>query len=116
MREYIDSDDLAGEVRMARSLDPRAVVVVEGATDARFFERFVDHEYCYVLAAHDRKRAVGVLRVLNASRFCGVLTIIDADFGRITGTLETEPNIETIKWHRRHERKIPGQIVGSGAK
>ncbi|MEO8496327.1 MAG: DUF4435 domain-containing protein [Planctomycetota bacterium] len=93
MRQYIDSDDLASDVRMTRSLDFRAVVIVEGDIDARFFERFVDHESCYVLAAHDRSRALGVLRVLNASHFSGVLTIVDADFGRITGTLETDANL-----------------------
>ena len=93
MRQFLDGDDLASEARMARSLDPRAVLVVEGATDARFFERFVDHEHCYVLAAHDRKRAVAVLRLLNAGQFPGVLAIIDADFGRITGALEAETNI-----------------------
>lgn len=93
MRHFLDSNDLASEARMARSLDSRAVLVVEGATDARFFERFVDHERCYVLAAHDRQRAVAVLRLLNAGQFHGVLAIIDADFGRITETLETESNI-----------------------
>ncbi len=93
MRQFLDSNDLASEARMARSLDSRAVLVVEGATDARFFERFVDHEHCYVLAAHDRQRAVAVLRLLNSGQFPGVLAIIDADFGRITETLETESNI-----------------------
>lgn len=93
MRQCIDSDDLAGEVRMSRSLDPRAVLIVEGATDARFFDRFVDHENCYVLAAHDRQRAVGVLRVLNALPVSGILAIVDADFGRITGALENDPNL-----------------------
>lgn len=93
MRDYLDSNDLASEARMARSLDPRTVLVVEGATDARFFERFVDHEHCYVLAAHDRQRAVAVVRLLSATQFSGVLAIIDADFGRITRTLEAEPYI-----------------------
>ncbi len=84
---------------MARSLDSRAVLIVEGATDARFFERFVDHERCYVLAAHDRQRAVAVLRLLNSVPLCGVLAIVDADFGRITGTLETDANIMFCDGH-----------------
>ena len=93
MRQYIDSDDLAGEVRMGRSLDPRTVLIVEGATDARFFERFVDHEHCYVLAAHDRERAVAVLRVLNSVPLSGILAIVDADFRRLTGTLEPDQSL-----------------------
>ncbi len=111
MRQYIDSDDLAGEVRMARALDPRAVLIVEGATDARFLERFADHEHCYVLAAHDRQRAVAVLRVLNAVQFPGVLAIVDADFGRITGTLETEPNMLFCDGHDLEMMLIRSQAL-----
>lgn len=93
VRQYLSSDDLATELRLARSLDLRAVLVVEGATDARFFERFVDHEHCYVFAAHDRERAIAVIRTLNSASFSGALAVVDADFGRITGTIETDLNL-----------------------
>jgi Protein of unknown function (DUF4435) len=111
MRQYIDSDDLAGEVRMARSLDARTVLIVEGATDAGFFERFADLEHCYVLAAHDRTRAIAVLRVLNAAQFFGVLAIVDADFGRITGTAETEPNLLFCDGHDLEMMLIRSQAL-----
>lgn len=99
MKQYIDSNDLASEVRMARSLDFRAVLIVEGDGDARFFEPFIDHEGCYVLSAHDRRRALAVLRILNAQNVLGVLAVVDADFGRITGTLESDPNLVFCDGH-----------------
>jgi len=93
MRQYIDSNCLAAEVRMQRTQDLRTVMLVEGASDARFFERFVDHERCYVLSAHDRARALELLRILNSEAFSGVLGVIDADFGRVTGKLESDLNL-----------------------
>jgi len=111
MRQFIDSHDLAGEIRMERSLDPRAILIVEGATDARLFERFVDHEHCYVLAAHDRERAVSVLRILNALPLSGVLAIVDADFGRITGTLETDSNLLFCDGHDLEIMLIQSQAL-----
>lgn len=93
MKEYLTSDHLANTVRMARSIDNRAVMFVEGATDARFFERFVDLDGCKVVAAHDRKRALGALRLLNSSAFSGVLAVVDADFVRITSTFESDRNL-----------------------
>lgn len=93
MREWLEGSDLAGEVRMNRSLDARAVMVVEGATDARLFERFVDHENCYVVAAHDRRRALEALRNLNSASIRGVMAVVDADFGRVTKQLEADRNL-----------------------
>lgn len=93
MRDRITSDYLANQARMARAADSRAVVFVEGDVDARFFERFIDHEFCVVRAAHDRQRAVGTLRILNCDNVPGVLAIVDADFGRFTETLEVDGNI-----------------------
>lgn len=93
MREFLTSDHLANLVRMARTVDPRTVLFVEGDVDARFFERFVDHEQCIVRSAHDRQRAVGAIRILNAACVAGVLAVVDADFGRLTGTLESDGNV-----------------------
>jgi hypothetical protein len=57
------------------------------------FEHLVDHEHCYVLAAHDRDRALKLLRILNASGVLGMVAVIDADFGRVNGQIESDENL-----------------------
>jgi hypothetical protein len=93
MREYLDHYTLSASIQMQRTQDARIVLLVEGDTDARFFERFVDHERCFVISAHDRERAISLLRLLNQIPLDGVVAILDADFGRVTGTLESDGNV-----------------------
>ena len=99
MKEYINSDFLANQLRMIRTVNRRAVLIVEGDTDRRFFERFIDPESCYVKSAIDRKRAVELIQKLNADSIRGVLAVVDADFGRITGSLETDLNLVYCDGH-----------------
>ncbi len=111
MRQYIDSDSLAAEVRLQRTQDSRIVILVEGATDARFFERFVDHEQCYVLSAHDRERALALLRILNSESFSGILAVVDADFGRVNGTIESDANLVFCDGHDLEMMLIRSQAL-----
>lgn len=78
---------------MRRSIDDRVVVICEGGTDATLFEYLCDSESCVIQIARDRDTAVQTLQILNSDGFRDCIAIVDADFARILGTLESEPNI-----------------------
>ncbi len=92
MREHITPDTIANNARMRRTIDHRVVVLVEGVTDALLLESLLDTESCVVQFGNDRDTAVAALRILNGSQFGGCIAIIDADFHRLSGSLEPEDN------------------------
>src|SRR4051812_47947608 len=68
---------------MQRSQFPGVFLVVEGATDAVFFRRFVVEAACNIVVAAQRASALRVIGSLNAAAVGGVVCVVDADFGRI---------------------------------
>jgi hypothetical protein len=85
IRDEIDGDILANDIRMTRQVDARAVLVVEGDTDERFFAGIVDDLRCRIEVAQGRDKALFAFTELYRGGFAGVLFIVDADFDILDG-------------------------------
>ena len=92
MRQYVTPSAVANEVRLLRTQDNRALLIVEGATDKRTFRNLVDRTACQIVIAHGRENALTALAILEADDFQGVLAVIDADFDRLNNAPLPSPS------------------------
>lgn len=89
MRESLTAASKAAELRMRRSLHRRAMMVVEGDSDARVYRRVIDHRS--IVIANNREQALAVRRLLLDEP--AILAVVDADFDRLEGTAPSEPDV-----------------------
>lgn len=86
MRRTVEA--MAGSVRLQRDNHKGAFLLVEGRSDKKFYERFVDKKACIVNSTEGKPssklNAISVLAILEKSDFEGVLAIVDADFDRLS--------------------------------
>lgn len=87
MLACIDGSYIANSVRMVRSRDARAFLIVEGESDEIFFERLIDRTRCKIEVAKGRENAIEAFYELRRSSFAGVLVVVDADFDVLAGRL-----------------------------
>ena len=86
--------DIAAEAHMIRATDRhRAILIVEGSTDARVYGRLVSETECRLIPATGKDKAISALELLENGGFNGVLTIVDADFWRLDGIDPNSPNL-----------------------
>ena len=95
------ASEIATEVHMIRATDHhRAILIVEGNTDARVYGWFVNGGVCELIPAAGKDKAVGALELLENGGFDGILTIVDADFQRLDGI---EPNSSNLLLTDSHD-------------
>ncbi|PWK15571.1 DUF4435 domain-containing protein [Tumebacillus permanentifrigoris] len=99
MKEFITPATLASQVRMLRTQFSGACMFVEGDTDARLFGNFMNRESCKIIDSRGREKAIGALQILEQEGTPGVLSIVDADFTRITGSATESPNLLLTDGH-----------------
>jgi len=99
MRQYVDAYSVANTVRMNRSQYHGAMVIVEGSSDVRVYQRFFDREACFVIPALGKANATGALRMLDEGGVTGILVIIDSDFWALDGIVPDNPNLLTTDTH-----------------
>jgi hypothetical protein len=83
MRQYLTPDRIANKVRMLRqhpSYKQVAFVFVEGASDSKFYERFLPKEQCFMQSTNGKEQAITVMHILEKDSFAGILALLDADF------------------------------------
>jgi hypothetical protein len=83
MISQIDAHYVAAQIRLVRHADKRAILLLEGETDARIFDRFIDHSSCDIEIGFGKKNVVGAIDLLEEEGFFGVVGVIDADFDRL---------------------------------
>jgi Protein of unknown function (DUF4435) len=94
MRDFLSVDRDANAIRLRRTTFAGAFLLVEGSTDKKFYERFVDLPSCETISYSGRKPSsklwvIDVLGTLEKSNFLGVIAIVDADFD----------HLESVSWH-----------------
>ncbi len=60
-------------------------LIVEGETDKKLYEAYIDTDKCQVTIADGRDNAEEVLSLIEKEAFIGVLAIVDADFDILEG-------------------------------
>lgn len=96
MREYITSDDICNEISMERTVFDGTFLVVEGITDERLFEKFVDKDRVRIIEAHSKdnvRHAVKDMSTVRKDR--GVIGIVDPDLDRLRGRSAKRPLFHT---------------------
>jgi hypothetical protein len=86
MRRHIDGAYVAAQIRLVRQVHKGSVLILEGETDAKVFDRFIDPSSCTVEIAFGKENALEALDLLEEEGFPGVVAVVDADFDRILGT------------------------------
>lgn len=99
MRQFLNGNTLANDVRMRRSVWKVAFLFVEGDSDERLYSIFVDSRTCQVIVSHGRANLIEACEILSAHGFKGFLGIIDADLCHAQGTLPLIPNILVTDFH-----------------
>jgi hypothetical protein len=82
---HIDGWYVAAQIRLLRQRHKGTILLVEGETDARVFEKFIDSAACDIEIGFGKKNALEALDLLEEEGFPGVTAIVDADFDRILG-------------------------------
>ncbi len=79
---------------MARSAGVNnSFLIVEGVTDPRYYEKFIDRDNCEIKIAGNKDNVVEIIQLYYLRGFKGSLGIVDADFMRINGESFDNPNI-----------------------
>lgn len=96
MREYITSDDICNQISMERTVFDGTFLLVEGVTDERLFEKFVDKEHVQIIEAHSKDNVRHAVKDMKSSRKDEkVIGIIDADLDRLLGRKVKPPLFHT---------------------
>ena len=99
MKKYLKAIDVANNARMNRSLHSGTILIVEGKTDIRVYERFISETHCIVIPAYGKDNAIEALAILEKNSVDGVLTIVDADFWRLDGIKSNSTNLLLTDTH-----------------
>lgn len=81
MQNLITKNDIANEIKMKKVLYKQAFIVVEGATDSRFYKKFIDKDKCSIIPAHNKSNVIGVIELLQDQS--GIIGIVDSDYDNI---------------------------------
>jgi len=97
MKKYIDATSRASRVRMMRTGN-QSVLMVEGNTDSRFFQRFV-HAACTIFPCGNKRNVIDTMTVLDTWHVSGVLGIVDLDYDEVLGIPTSSANIVRTQVH-----------------
>jgi hypothetical protein len=98
MQQYIDGIRVANAVMMLRKQHAGSIAIVEGPSDARFYDRYFD-KTCRVLPALGKKNVVDAIIELTKRNAVGVLGIIDCDYTYLEKKIIKHPNILNTDFH-----------------
>ena len=95
----IDGHYVAAQVRMVRQIHKGTILILEGETDARVFNRFVDAGACEIEVAFGKQNVLQALDLLEDEGFPGVVAVVDADFDRLLGRSQGLENLCVTDCH-----------------
>jgi hypothetical protein len=84
----MDEFDIVQEIRFERQVHKGSFLLLEGAEDIKRFTRFTDQKLCSTVNCFGRSNLINAIKLLYEDGFAGALGLADADFDRLTGSLE----------------------------
>jgi hypothetical protein len=85
---------------MARSAGVNSsFLIVEGVTDPRYYEKFIDSDNCQIKIAGNKDNVVEIIQTFYLRGFKGCLGIVDADFMHLNGETFDNHNIVLTDSH-----------------
>jgi hypothetical protein len=97
LRDALDDGDLIAELVMTRSAFHGTLMPLEGATDSRLFEKFVDAGKCRIVPGHGRQSVIEAVVELGYRGHRGIVAVVDADRWHLEGRGSPSPNIIPTK-------------------
>jgi hypothetical protein len=105
------ADELYAELVLLRTARAdRALVILEGDDDRRFWLSFVDKDRCLLIPAHGKRNVEGCIRFADADALRGVLGIVDADLDPVEGVSISSHNLI-----RTHDYDLESLLLQSNA-
>jgi len=97
---HMDGYDIARQIRMERQVYKKhSFLLLEGDTDIKRFDRYVDESGCSLVNCYGRKNAILATELLYEDGFPGALAVVDADFDRLTNSLKIHEGIVYSETH-----------------
>ncbi|MBQ8178950.1 MAG: DUF4435 domain-containing protein [Candidatus Methanomethylophilaceae archaeon] len=96
MREYLTPDDICNQLSMGRSVFDGVYLMVEGVTDQRLFEKFIDKDGVRIAVGHSKDNVRNVVRTMSERRGDRrTIGIVDADLDRLRRRRVSPPLFHT---------------------
>jgi len=89
----------ATESEFFNAARPTVFLLVEGRSDARFWQSRVDYKRCQVREMGGRDKAVAEIEQNRRENRRGFVAVLDADFDRVEGTLPDDPDLVFTDFH-----------------
>ena len=90
MREYLTPDDICNQISMNRTLFKGTVLLSEGNTDQRLYQKFIDDDV-RIIPAHSKSNVINVSNKMAARRDSKVMGIVDRDLDDLKGKKVNPP-------------------------
>ncbi len=87
------------EAEFFNAARPTAFLLVEGATDERFWAVHVDFRACQIRPTGGRDKALSILQTVRDEGKSGFVAVLDADFDRLEGSLLLDADIVWTDFH-----------------
>ena len=76
---------LSNDIRLHRAVHKGSFLLLEGDSDTRLFQKFVDEKECCLINCFGRPRLIDTLVILDESDFSGVVGFADKDYADCLG-------------------------------
>ena len=91
MREYLTADDICNQISMNRSVFKGNIVLTEGNTDQRLFNKFIDKRSSRTIPAYSKDNVRSVVNKMVSRGDGKVLGIVDRDLDELQGRTLSPP-------------------------
>jgi hypothetical protein len=89
----MDEFDIVQEIRFERQVHKGSFLLLEGPEDLKRFTRFTDQKQCSTVNCFGRQNLINAIKLLYDDGFAGALGLADADFDRLTNSLDIHEGI-----------------------
>jgi hypothetical protein len=92
LRSLTRPNEIASWITLGNRQKRCPVLVTEGTSDVRVYA-FVVNDNCRIFYAGGKDIVLEVMSLIRRARYPGVLAIVDADFGRLCGSLHDRDDV-----------------------
>jgi hypothetical protein len=105
-----DAGVVLAEIRMLQNAHRKAVFLVEGDSDSRFWKKFFAKDHYHLIPVGGKKTMLPLIAKLDQAKNRDVIALLDLDFDQILGRLTYSPRLAYTSAH-----DFETELVASGA-
>jgi hypothetical protein len=96
---HIDPPMIAAQIRMERQTHRGSFLLVEGSTDAKRIDKFVDKVECSIVNCYGKSNVVETIELMQDIGLEDSLGLVDADFDRLNPSFTTDEGVVVSRFH-----------------